>query len=162
MPAATGLRAWLAIGALLGLAACAPQQCDPSQAGFFSGIGCAASGSYAARNQYQQSELAQQRAAAAQSQAQAQDQGARASQALLTRDQARRRLGAVDQQNARLRTHLNAARARGDVDQARLDGAQAELDDLQRQRARLQRGATDGDMRALEDHERRLRDQLSF
>lgn len=156
------MRALLAGGALLGLAACTPQQCDPSQAGFFSGIGCAASGSYATRNQYQQTELAQQRNAAALNRDQAQDAGARASQAMLTRDQARRRLGALDQQTAQLRARLNAARARGGVDQVRLNDAQAELDALQRQRAGLQRGATDEDVRALEGRERRLRDQLDF
>lgn len=105
------MKAVLSAGALLGLAACTPQQCDPSQAGFFSGIGCAASGSYATRSQYQQVELAQQRAAAAQSRDQAQYEGAQASQALLTRDQARRRLATVDQQTAQLRARLTAARA---------------------------------------------------
>ena len=155
------MRALLAGGALLGLAACTPQQCDPSQAGFFSGIGCAASGSYATRSQYQQVELAQQRAAAAQSRDQAQYEGAQAREALLTRDQARRRLASVDQRTAQLRARLNAARARGGVDQSRLNDAQAELDALQRQRAALGRGATDEDMRALESRERRLRDQVS-
>lgn len=155
------MRALLVGSALLGLAACSPQQCDPSQAGFFSGIGCAASGSYATRNQYQQSELAQQNMAASQGRAQAQNEGARASQALLTRDQARLRLGAVDRQTAQLRTRLNAAHARGDMSQIRLSDAQAELNALQRERARLQGGATDEQMRALEDHERRLRDQVT-
>ena len=155
------MRAVLAAGALLGLAACTPQQCDPSQAGFFSGIGCAASGSYATRSQYQQVELAQQHAAAAQSRDQAQGEGARASQALLTRDQARQRLTAADRQTAQLRARLTAARARGSVDQARLNDTQAELDALQRQRAVLQRGATEEDLRALEDHQQRLRDEVS-
>lgn len=157
------MRALLAGGALLGLAACTPQQCDPSQAGFFSGIGCAASGSYATRSQYQQVELAQQRAAAAQNRDQAQEEGARASQALLTRDQTRRRLAAVDGQNTQLRARLASARARGGADQARLDAAQAELDALGRQRALLGgRGATEEDIRRLEDQQRRLRDQLGF
>lgn len=155
------MRVPLTVMTLFGLAACSPQQCDPSQAGFFSGIGCAASGSYAARNQYQQSELAQQNTAASQNRAQAQDEGARASQALLTRDQARRRLGAVDQQTAQLRTRLNAARARGDISQIRLSDAQTELDALQRERAGLRGAATDEQVRALEDHERRVRDQLT-
>ena len=156
------MRALRASVALLGLAACTPQQCDPSQAGFFSGIGCAASGSYATRNQYQQVELAQQRTAALQGRAQAQDEGARASQAVLTRDQARRRLSTVDQQNAQLRTRLNAARARGGVDRVRLDDAQAELDALQRQRAVLQqRGATEEDLREIEERQRRFREQYS-
>jgi len=155
------VRALLAGSALLGLAACSPQQCDPSQAGFLSGLGCAASGSYATRNQYQQSELAQQSTAASQSRGQAQDEGARASQALLTRDQARQRLGAVDRQTAQLRTRLNAARVRGGVSQIRLSDAQAELDALQRERAGLHGAATDEQIRALEDHGRRIRDQLT-
>lgn len=155
------MRALLIANALLGLAACTPQQCDPSQAGFLSGIGCAASGSYATRNQYQQAELAQQGAAASESRAQAQDEGARASQALLTRDQARRRLGAVDQQTAQFRARLNAARSRGGLDQVRLSDAQAELDALQRQRAVLQNGATDEQIRAYEAHQRRYREQFT-
>jgi len=155
------MRILLIANALLGLAACTPQQCDPSQAGFLSGIGCAASGSYAARNQYQQSKLAQQGASASQNRAQAQDEGVRASQALLTRHQARQRLGAVDQQTARLRARLIAARARGSLDQVRLSDAQAELNALQRERAGLQGIATDEQLRALEDHERRVRDQLT-
>jgi len=150
----------LAGSALLGLAACSPQQCDPSQAGFLSGIGCAASGSYAARNQNQQSELAQQSTAASQSRDQAQGEGARASQALLTRDQARQRLGAVDRQTAQLRARLNSARVRGGVSQIQLSDAQAELDALQRERAGLHGAATDEQLRALEDHQRRLRDQI--
>lgn len=155
------MRRLVALGALLGLAGCSAQACDPSQAGFLSGIGCEAGGSYSTRSQYQQSQLAQQNAAALQGRAAAQDEGARASQALLTRDQARRRLGAIDQQTAQLRARLNAARARGGADQLRLNEAQTELDALGRQRAGLQGGATEEQMRALEAQRRRLADQLS-
>ena len=155
------MRAVLAGSALLALAGCSSQQCDPSQAGFLSGIGCAASGSYAARNQYQQSVLAQQSTAASQNRVLAHDEGARASQALVTRDEARRRLGAVDRQIAQLRTRLSAARARGDVSQIRLSDEQAELNALQRQRAEVQGVATDEQLRALENQQRRLRDQLT-
>jgi len=155
------MRALLAASAMLGLAACAPQQCDPSQAGFLSGIGCAASGSYAARNQSQQVELAQQNAVALQSRAQAQNEGARASEALLTRDQARRRLGAVDRQTAQLRSRLNAARARRGVDQARLSEAQSELDSLERRRSSLQGSASAEQIRTLEEQQRRFREQFS-
>ena len=155
------MRALLVGSALVGLAACTPQQCDPSQAGFLSGIGCAASGSYATRNQYQRSELAQQNVVASQNRVEANYAGARASQALLTRDQARRRLTAIDQQTAQLRTRLNAARARGDISQIRLSDAQAELNALQRERSSLRGAATDEQVRALENHERRVRDQLA-
>ena len=80
---------------------------------------------------------------------------------LLTRDQAHQRLGAVDQQTARLRGQLASARARGDADQARLSAAQAELDALQRQRGGVRGAATDEQVRALEARRRRLTDQLA-
>lgn len=154
------MRIVASLAAVLGLAACAPQNCDPSQAGFFSGIGCEAGGAYTSRNQSQQSMLAQQNAAALTNRAQAQDEGYRANQALLTRDQARRRLGAIDAQTAQLRRRLDAARARGGVDQARLGAAQSELDALQRQRGGLQGGASEDQVRALEAQRRRLAEQL--
>lgn len=153
------MRAAIGLAALL--AGCSAQACDPSQAGFLSGIGCQASGSYGVRNQAQQSALAQQNAAALQNRAAAQDEGARASQALLTRDQARVRLGALDRDTARLRARLNEARARGGVDRVRLDEAQAELNALQQSRAGLQGAATEDQVRALEARRRRLADQLS-
>ena len=156
------MRALLTASALLGLASCSAQQCDPARAGFLDGIGCEVSRGYIARTQAQQSALAQQNAAALTSRAQAQDEGARAGEAMLTRDQARQRLGAVDQQTARLRTQLASARARGGADQARLSAAQAELDALQRQRGGVPGGAaTDDQVRALEARRRRLTDQLA-
>ena len=147
--------------AMIGLAGCSPQACDPSQAGFFSGIGCEASGSFSTRNQYQRSTLAQQNALALQNRADAIDEGSRANQALLNRDEARRRLSAADRQTAELRARLSAARGRGDVDGARLSQAQAELNALQRQRAGLAGGATAEQLRAYEERQRRLLDNLS-
>ncbi len=156
------MKAGFAIGAaLLATAGCSPQACDPSQAGFFSGIGCEASGSYGVRNQYQQSALAQQNAAALQSRAAAVDEGQRANEALISRDQARRRLATSDRETQQLRGRLAAARQRGSVDQARLDQAQAEVDTLQRQRAGLQNGATADQLRAYEERHRRMMDSLT-
>ena len=155
------MRPLAAVAALLCLAACTPQACDPSQAGFFSGIGCEASGSYATRNQYQRSTLAQQSAVAMQNRADALNEGARANQALLSRDEARRRLASADRQTGELRARLAAARSRGDVDGGRLSQAQAELADIQRQRAGLSNGATAEQLRAYEDRQRRLLENLS-
>ncbi len=98
---------------------------------------------------------------ASQSRTQAQNEGARASQALVTRDQAHRRLDAVDRQTAQLRTRLNAARARGAISQIQFSDAQAELNALQRERVGLQGAATDAQLRALEEHERRATNQLT-
>lgn len=144
-----------AIGIALLLGACAPGQCDPSQAGFLSGIGCEAGGSYRVRNQVQQSALAQQNDSAFQARASAQAEQSRATEAVLTRDQARRRLNTVDQQTKQLRARLNTARRQGTVDQVRLDQAQQELDGLQRQRTQLPTQSTDEQVRALEARQRR-------
>ncbi len=149
----------LVVSALLG--GCTPQACDPSRADFFSGIGCEASGSYTTRNQYQQSALAQQNAAVLQNRAAAADEGARANDALISRDQARRRLASSDRETAQLRARLAAARARGGADQARLDEAQAEVAALQRQRAGLQNGATADQLREYEERHRRVMDSLT-
>ena len=155
------MRALGAVAALVALAGCAPGQCDPSQAGLLSGIGCETSGGYAARNQYQQSALAQQNAGMLQMRAAASDENARASQAVLSRDQARNRLNVVDRQTSQLRARLNAARARGSADRGRLDAAQSELNALERQRSQLPQAATEEQMRALEAQRRRLSEQLS-
>lgn len=145
--------------ALLGAAGCTPQSCDPSQAGFLSGIGCEASGSYATRNQYQQSALAQENATALQNRAAAINEGGRANRALIGRDEARRRLAVSDRDTQRLRARLAAARASGG-DQVRLHQAQAEVDALQSQRAGLQNGATPDQLRAYEERHRRMMDSL--
>ena len=155
------MRAALVVLAAAGLAGCAPGACDPSQAGFLSGIGCEASGNYTTRSQYQQSALAQENANALQMRAAASNEGARANQAVLSRDQARGRLSAIDRQTSQLRARLNAARARGGADQARLDAAQTELGALERQRAQVPQGATEDQVRALEAQRRRLAEQMS-
>lgn len=155
------MRTALVLLAAAGLAGCAPGACDPSQAGFLSGIGCDASGSYATRSQYQQSALAQENANALQMRAAASNEGARANQAVLSRDQAQGRLSAIDRQTSQLRARLNSARARGGADQARLDAAQAELGALERQRAQVPQGATEDQVRALEAQRRRLAEQMS-
>ena len=144
---------------MLASAACTPQACDPSQAGFFSGIGCEASGSYATRNQYQQTALAQQSSALLQNRAAAINEGDRANRALIGRDEARRRLAVSDRETQRLRARLASARARGG-DDVRLHQAQAEVDALQSQRAGLQNGASPEQLRAYEDRHRRMMDSL--
>ena len=153
------MRALALAAVLLGTAACTPGGCDPSQTGFLSGIGCEASGSYATRNQYQQSALAQQNAAALQNRAAAVSEGDRANRALIGRDEARRRLASSDRDTQRLRARLAAARASGG-DDTRLRQAQSEVDALQNQRAGLQNGASPEQLRAYEDRHRRMMDSL--
>lgn len=147
--------------ALLGLAGCTPQACDPSQAGFFSGIGCEASGSYGVRNQYQRSALAQESSLALQNRANAIDASQRANDAIVNRDEAQRRLSSADRRTAQIRASLAAARSRRNVDQVRLDEAQSELARLQRDRASLQRGASAEQLRAFEERQQRLNDSIT-
>lgn len=150
-----------AVLALLGLAACTPQACDPSQAGFFSGIGCETSGSYGVRNQYQRSALAQESSLALQNRANAIDAGQRANDAILSRDEAQRRLSSTDRRTAQIRASLAAARSRRNVDRTRLDEAQSELARLQRDRTSLQRGASAEQIRAYEERQQRLNDSIT-
>lgn len=149
------------LAGLSGLAGCAPGACDPSQAGFLSGIGCEASGNYAIRNRYQQSALSQESANALQAHAAAGEERSRASDALVTRDQARARLGAIDAETRRLRAHLAAARARGTAESSRLEAAQADLDALLQQRRQVTAGASDAELQALEARRRRAVEAIS-
>lgn len=149
------------LAGLSGLAGCAPGACDPSQAGFLSGIGCEASGNYATRNRYQQSALSQESANALQAHAAAGEERSRASDALVTRDQARARLGAIDAETRRLRARLAAARARGTAESGRLEAAQADLDALLQQRRQVTAGASDAELQALEARRRRAVEAIS-
>ncbi len=142
---------WLATVAAL--AGCAQGSCDPSQAGFFSGIGCEAGGGYAARNQAQQAQLSQDRANAMAAQDTQQREQSRATNAILTRDEARQRLTALDRRTAQLRSRLATLRRSGSQSQAQLNEAEAQLAALQRQRSGG--ASSDAQMRALEDRQRR-------
>jgi len=146
------MRYWALIAAAA-VAGCAGQNCDPSQAGFLSGIGCEASGQFAARNQAQQQQLSQENANAASAQSAQQREQSRETNAILTRDQARQRLNAVDRQNTQLRARVAALRRSGNADRAQLSEAERELNDIQR--ARASGPNSDADIRALEARQRR-------
>jgi len=138
------------------LAGCAAGNCDPSQAGFISGIGCETSGAYSQRNQMQQAQLASSRAsvlAERANAAEAQDDAAMSQAALRDRQQ---RLRAVDSQNVTLRRRLAALRANNSVDQSRLAAAQGQLDELNRRRADVGTVPDDASVRDLEAQQRRL------
>lgn len=151
------MRFWgLAAAALL--AGCSGQSCDPSQVGFLSGIGCEVGGSYAARNQAQQRQLSYENSNASAAQSAQQQEQSRESNALLTRDQARRRLNAVDRQNGQLRARIAALRRSGNADRAQLNEAERELNAVQRDRA--VGPSSDADIRALEARQRRAAELL--
>ncbi len=145
-----------ALAAAAALAGCSAGACDPSQAGFLSGIGCEASGAYTQRNQAQQASLAQSRAAALQEQAgaaQAQDEATGAQMAL---DERRRRLGAIDAQNAALRRRLATLQGNNRVNQAQLASAQAQLSEINRRRASLPATPDPAAVRDLERQQQNL------
>jgi hypothetical protein len=153
------MRATLGLGGTLlvaTLAGCAPSNCDPSQAGFISGIGCEASGAYSQRRQMQQAQLASSRASVLAERANAaaaQDEAAMSQAALRDRQQ---RLRAVDSQNAALRRRLATLRASNSVDQSRLAAAQGQLDELNRERANIATAPDDVSVRDLETQQKKL------
>ena len=152
----TVFRGIAALAAVAALGGCSAGACDPSQAGFLSGIGCEASGSYTQRNQAQQVSLAQSRAAALQERAgaaQAQDEAAGAEMALSER---RRRLGAIEAQNAVLRRRLAALQGNNRVNQAQLASAQAQLNEISRHRASLAASPDPAGVRDLERQQQNL------
>ena len=152
------MRALLATLALPLLAtACSPAACDPSQAGFFSGIGCEASGSYRSRNESQQAQLATARTAALQNDAAAYNARNDAASAQLSLAERRRRLGALDSQVAAARRQLANLRQSQGVDQDRLARAQQAVDQAQSTRAQLPAQANGAQIDATQ---RRLNDLL--
>ena len=157
----TMLRFAVPLTALALLAGCAPGSCDPSQAGFLSGIGCEASGAYTTRHNAQVASLAESRAAALQGQAdagQAQDQATSAQMALGERQ---RRLRQINSQNAVLSRRLSALRATNGADQGQLGRAQAQLAELNRRSAVTPATASAADLRDVEQKQRELADILA-
>lgn len=136
------------------LAACSAQNCDPMAAGFFSGIGCEASGAYAARQRAQTDQLAQARTNLYAQQAAARSAEAERITAQENLADMQARLAAVERDTAALRRRLDAARRRQGADLAAIAHAQADLDALDRDRTRAQASPTP-DPAAVETIERR-------
>lgn len=144
----------LACSALV--AGCTASSCDPSQAGFFSGIGCEGSGAYTQRNQAQQTQLAASRSATLSERANAAQAEDAAYSSQFALNAKRQRLQVLDQQNSALQRRLAAAQANNRVDQAQLASAQAQLADLQYQRASLSVSSTDTSVRDYEQKQQKM------
>lgn len=153
---------FVVVGAVpIALAACTPADCDPSRAELFAGIGCAASGSYAAREAKLRNDVVAAQAIELQRQAQASQAAAGA--AIAQQDLVRRRnqLSMLDGRLRELRRQIDAARQRQGVDQTALHNAEAQLAALQARRARVTPQSNDADLRALEGPTRELGETLS-
>jgi chromosome segregation protein len=146
---------------LAALSGCTAADCDPSRADLFSGIGCAASGSYAARESQLRSGVAAAQANELERQSEASRAAADAANAQQDLVHKRQQLAAVDRQLNTLRLRLDAARQRQGVDQEALRRAQAELDALRTQRAQVSPQSNDADLRALDAPMRELGDRLN-
>jgi hypothetical protein len=144
----------LALLPLLALGACAAQNCNPSTAGFFDGIGCEVSGANSQNERALQNTLVNARTDLARQRAAAQAAGAQrsADEANLAAMQARLRDTA--RQDAQLRRQVDAARARQGAGAAGVVRAQTELDGLERARSAAAAAPSPG---AMEDVERRRR-----
>ena len=117
---------------LLLLAGCAASQCDPSEAGFFTGIGCAVGSGYTARRDALTSEDYQSRVAAANA---ANEAGAaQTAEQIAQRDLAQERvqLARMEREQHDLARRLAAAAAGHSATQAQLDKAYRDLAALRR------------------------------
>lgn len=145
------------VAGLAGLAGCAPGNCDPSQAGFFDGISCQASGAYDTRQNQLQGNLAAARANLYTQQGRADAAAADADAAQTQRDNAARNLQTMARENAVLRARLNAAARRDGANRTLVAQRQAELARLEQDRAAAQQsGASPGQVQQLEQRRRAL------
>ncbi len=132
------------LATLVLLAACQTNP-DPAQAGFFSGLGNIASGTYRQRADAQQAQLqalGRQNLAMRQSAVEE-----KAEQARLSDERARlqRRNASLRAELATMRRELDAARASGQADQARLRGLSAQLATLEQASAQLTESHAESD-----------------
>ena len=154
------IQAVVAIALIVLLAGCTPAACDPSQAEFFSGVGCAVSGSYGARESELRTGVTEARANALEQQLQA--DRARADQASAQQELARHRnqLALLDGRLRELRRQLDLARQRQGINQDAVKQAEQELRRLQNARSTVSPTSTDADLHALEAPTRELDQRL--
>jgi chromosome segregation ATPase len=117
---------------MLALSSCTAAQCDPTQADFFSGVGCSVGSGYGQRTNALQNTLAseQSRDIAARQEAAQQQRIAAASEADLAALQ--RRVSEMQRNQAKLRQQLAQAQQRRGAQDATLQQARGELDRLDR------------------------------
>jgi chromosome segregation ATPase len=142
------------------LAGCTPADCDPNRAELFAGIGCSASGSYAARETSLRNNLAASQANELQRQADASRAGAQAAAAQQDLNRRRAQLAMLDGRLAALQRQLDEARQRQGIDQAALHNAETRLATLQARRARVSPQSNDADVGALDGPTRDLSETL--
>lgn len=153
------LLAFLPLGALT---ACAPGNCDPAQADFFTGIAGQASGCYAARNQTLQTNLQSARTDLQRQQSLARAAAIDKGAAEAERDRAATRLHAMGNDMAHLRQLLNDASRREHVDRVALQRQQSDLESLERdRRTAMSRPADPAEVQELERRRKALLDSAT-
>jgi chromosome segregation ATPase len=151
----------IALAAAAALAGCTTADCDPSRADLFSGIGCSASGRYAAREAGLRNDLAGAQANELEQQAHANAAAADAARAQSDLQAKRQAVAKLDRQLDSLKRQVAAARQRQGVDQASLGRAEADLAALQARREQVSPQSNDADLRALERSTQELNDKLN-
>jgi hypothetical protein len=148
---------------VLALGGCSAAQCDPSQADFFSGIGCTGGGGYAQRTKALQNTLATEQTwgMAALQQAGEQEQAAAAAEA--EAEVLRRKISDMQRSQVELRQKLAAAQQRRGAQPAYLQRARRELDQLDTKLREQQTGVSPdpATMRQIERDQNQLLQQIS-
>ena len=153
-------RAWVSVSLVGLLAACASANCDPNQADFFSGIGNAASGCYAAKNRAYQGQLDQSGELRNQQLMRAEAAAADAQQANRNLTAAQSRLNSADRQRAIMEGQLEAMRHRTDISQAALQRAQQAIDELRQRQAAARASPTPQALDEVEQQQRAAQQRL--
>jgi hypothetical protein len=148
--------AWLLVALVtsMSVAACTSPNCDPNQADFFSGLGNAASGCYAAKDKAYQHQLDTSGVLREQERMRATSAAANARAANQNLADAQGRLAAVDQQSAIMEGQLSALQRRTDVSQSALRQAEREIEELRRLRSVARATPTPQALQAVETQER--------
>jgi hypothetical protein len=153
-------RAWALVSLAGLLAACTSANCDPNQADFFSGIGNAASGCYAAKNRAYQGQLDQSGELRKQQLMHAEDAANDARKANLDLAAAQSRLDSADRQRAIMEGQLDAMRHRTDISQATLQRAQRAIDELRQRQAAARASPTPQALDEVEQQQRAAQQRL--
>lgn len=143
-------RFFLPLTSVLLLAGCSStQDCNPDQAGFFSGIGCSVGGGYQNRTQNLQNQLGAEQQNAAQQQQRAQQSYQQANQLQDNIAQRRNELSKIDSQAWAVRQKIQQAKANHSLTTKELQTKEKQLAAYNAKRAKVSTNPSQQDINAL-------------
>ncbi|MDI2090197.1 hypothetical protein [Commensalibacter oyaizuii] len=143
-------RYFFTFGSLMLLVGCASaQECNPDNAGLFSGIGCSVGGGYQQRTQNLQNQLGSEQQSALQQQQQAQQAYQQANQLQNDIAQRRNELSKIDSQAWSIRQKLQKAKANHSLTQQEIKKKEQQLASYNNKRAKVSTNPSQQDLDSL-------------